>query len=169
MRKGDELIAFYKEPIEVYPVILIEDSFDRDDWSKWSKFTKEVEDKVHIIEEGDSTVANLVKIRQAVEQGLASYLLLKMDQIDSTSKSFDAVKPPKQSRWGVVTSHLLRETEDSYMDGLAMGLCTGQIKRGASGRWRICTSPILPWDFVQARSRQEHLIGGRESPSTISS
>lgn len=130
---GDELIAFYKDMIAKYPVVTIEDPFDQDDWDNWTKFCKEVGDKVQIVGD-DLTVTNPIKIQQAVDQGSANCLLLKVNQIGSISESIDAVKLSKQSGWGVMTSHRSGETEDSYIADLAVGLCTGQIKTGAPCR-----------------------------------
>jgi len=130
---GDELIAFYKDMIAKYPVVTIEDPFDQDDWDNWSKFCKEVGEKVQIVGD-DLTVTNPIKIQQAVDQGSANCLLLKVNQIGSISESIDAVKLSKQNGWGVMTSHRSGETEDSYIADLAVGLCTGQIKTGAPCR-----------------------------------
>jgi len=130
---GDELIAFYKDMIAKYPVVTIEDPFDQDDWDNWTKFCTEVGKDVQIVGD-DLTVTNPVKIQQAVDQGSANCLLLKVNQIGSISESIDAVKLSKLNGWGVMTSHRSGETEDSYIADLAVGLCTGQIKTGAPCR-----------------------------------
>ena len=130
---GDELIAFYKKMIEDYPIVTIEDPFDQDDWDNWTKFCKEVGEKVQIVGD-DLTVTNPIKIAEAIEKGSANCLLLKVNQIGSISESIDAVKLSKQNGWGVMTSHRSGETEDSYIADLAVGLCTGEIKTGAPCR-----------------------------------
>lgn len=130
---GDELIAFYKQMIEKYPIVTIEDPFDQDDWDNWSKFCKDVGEKVQIVGD-DLTVTNPIKIQQAVDEGSANCLLLKVNQIGTISESIDAVKLSKQNGWGVMTSHRSGETEDFYIADLAVGLCTGQIKTGAPCR-----------------------------------
>ena len=79
----------------------------------------------------DLTATNPVNIHQAVDQVSANCLLLKANQIGSLSESIDAVKLSKHSGWGVMTSHQSGETEDLYIADLAVGLCTGQIKKGA--------------------------------------
>ena len=139
---GDELIAFYKELIDAYPIVTIGDPYYQDDWANWTKFTGEVGDKVQIVGY-DLTVTNPVKIRQAVDQGLANCLLLKVNQIRSISESIDAVKLSKQSGWGFMTSHRCSET----------GICTLLI-------WRLVCALV--------RSRRERRSGGRGPPSTIS-
>jgi enolase len=130
---GDELTALYKKMIDEYPIVTIEDPFDQDDWDNWNKITAEVGEKVQIVGD-DLTVTNPIKIQQAIEQGSANCLLLKVNQIGSISESIDAVKLSKQNGWGVMTSHRSGETEDSYIADLAVGLCTGQIKTGAPCR-----------------------------------
>merc|ERR1712038_2210489 len=79
-------------------------------------------------------MGNPIKIKDAIEQGSANCLLLKVNQIGSISESIDAVKLSKQNGWGVMTSHRSGETEDSYIADLAVGLGTGQIKTGAPCR-----------------------------------
>merc|ERR1711983_496826 len=101
---GDELIAFYKKMIDEYPIVTIEDPFDQDDWSNWSKFCKDVGEKVQVVGD-DLTVTNLEKIKEAVKKNAANCLLLKVNQIGSISESIDAVKLSKQNGWGVMTSH----------------------------------------------------------------
>lgn len=130
---GDELIAFYKDMISKYPIVTIEDPFDQDDWSNWTKFCQDVGKDVQVVGD-DLTVTNPIKIKEAVGKGSANCLLLKVNQIGSISESIDAVKLSKQNGWGVMTSHRSGETEDSYIADLAVGLCTGQIKTGAPCR-----------------------------------
>jgi enolase len=130
---GDELIAFYKKMIDTYPIVTIEDPFDQDDWDNWTKFCKEVGHKVQVVGD-DLTVTNPIKIQQAIDEGSANCLLLKVNQIGTISESIDAVKLSKQNGWGVMTSHRSGETEDFYIADLAVGLSTGQIKTGAPCR-----------------------------------
>lgn len=130
---GDEMIAFYKKLIAKYPIVTIEDPFDQDDWTNWSKIVAEVGKDVQIVGD-DLTVTNPLKIHEAVQKKAANCLLLKVNQIGSISESIDAVKLSKQNGWGVMTSHRSGETEDNYIADLAVGLCTGQIKTGAPCR-----------------------------------
>lgn len=130
---GDEMIAFYKKLIAKYPIVTIEDPFDQDDWTNWSKIVAEVGKEVQIVGD-DLTVTNPLKIQEAVQKKAANCLLLKVNQIGSISESIDAVKLSKQNGWGVMTSHRSGETEDNYIADLAVGLCTGQIKTGAPCR-----------------------------------
>lgn len=130
---GDEMIAFYKMLCDKYPIVTIEDPFDQDDWTNWSKIVAEVGEKVQIVGD-DLTVTNPSKIQQAIDTKAANCLLLKVNQIGTISESIDAVKLSKQNGWGVMTSHRSGETEDNYIADLAVGLGTGQIKTGAPCR-----------------------------------
>jgi len=130
---GDEMIAFYKDIIDKYPIVTIEDPFDQDDWANWSKIVAEVGEKVQIVGD-DLTVTNPIMIQKAIDTKAANCLLLKVNQIGTISESIDAVKLSKQNGWGVMTSHRSGETEDFYIADLAVGLCTGQIKTGAPCR-----------------------------------
>lgn len=133
IKTGDEMIAFYKHLCDKYPIVTIEDPFDQDDWTNWSKITKELGEKVQIVGD-DLTVTNPSKIQQAIDTNAANCLLLKVNQIGSISESIDAVKLSKKNGWGVMTSHRSGETEDNYIADLAVGLCTGEIKTGAPCR-----------------------------------
>merc|ERR1719353_2255880 len=93
-----------------FPIVTIEDPFDEDDWTNWSKFTG----------------TNIEKIERAIDENSCTCLLLKVNQIGSVSESIAAVKKAKQAGWGVMTSHRSGETEDTYIADLAVGLCTGQ-------------------------------------------
>merc|ERR1711862_634063 len=130
---GDEMIAFYKNIIDKYPIVTIEDPFDQDDWTNWTKLCCDVGNNVQIAGD-DLTVTNPIKIQKAVDKRAANCLLLKVNQIGSISESIDAVKLSKLNGWGVMTSHRSGETEDSYIADLAVGLGTGQIKTGAPCR-----------------------------------
>eukprot|EP00980_Cylindrotheca_fusiformis_P013248 scaffold3373_cov137-Cylindrotheca_fusiformis.AAC.8 len=130
---GDQMIALYKDLIDKYPIVTIEDPFDQDDWTNWSKIVAEVGTDVQIVGD-DLTVTNPIKIQEAIETKAANCLLLKVNQIGSISESIDAVKLSKQNGWGVMTSHRSGETEDNYIADLAVGLGTGQIKTGAPCR-----------------------------------
>merc|ERR1712019_236539 len=130
---GDELISFYKEMIDKYPIVTIEEPFDQDDWDNWTKFCKAVGKDVQIVGD-DLTVTNPIKIQEAIDKKAANCLLLKVNQVGSISESIDAVKLSKLNGWGVMTSHRSGETEDSYIADLAVGLGTGQIKTGAPCR-----------------------------------
>ncbi|XP_064641882.1 enolase-like [Lineus longissimus] len=128
---SDELGKLYHEFINGYPVVSIEDAFDQDDWSAWSKLTGETD--IQIVGD-DLTVTNPTRIQTAIEKKACNCLLLKVNQIGSVTESIRACKLSQQSGWGVMVSHRSGETEDTFIADLVVGLCTGQIKTGAPCR-----------------------------------
>eukprot|EP00529_Nitzschia_sp_RCC80_P040820 CAMPEP_0113516612 /NCGR_PEP_ID=MMETSP0014_2-20120614/41690_1 /TAXON_ID=2857 /ORGANISM="Nitzschia sp." /LENGTH=485 /DNA_ID=CAMNT_0000413497 /DNA_START=89 /DNA_END=1546 /DNA_ORIENTATION=+ /assembly_acc=CAM_ASM_000159 len=130
---GEELGNLYQSLAADFPIVTIEDPFDEDDWSNWSKFTGKNKEQFQIVGD-DLTVTNIEKIDRAIDEGACTCLLLKVNQIGSVSESIAAVKKAKEAGWGVMTSHRSGETEDTYIADLAVGLCTGQIKTGAPCR-----------------------------------
>lgn len=130
---GEELGDLYQSLAADFPIVTIEDPFDEDDWTNWSKFTGKNSEQFQVVGD-DLTVTNIEKIGRAIEENSCTCLLLKVNQIGSVSESIAAVKKAKQAGWGVMTSHRSGETEDTYIADLAVGLCTGQIKTGAPCR-----------------------------------
>jgi enolase len=130
---GEGLGDLYQGLAKDFPIVTIEDPFDEDDWTSWSKFTAKNGKQFQVVGD-DLTVTNIEKIARAVDEDACTCLLLKVNQIGSISESIAAVKLAKQAGWGVMTSHRSGETEDTYIADLAVGLCTGQIKTGAPCR-----------------------------------
>jgi enolase len=130
---GEELGNLYQSLASDFPIVTIEDPFDEDDWSNWSKFTSKNGETFQVVGD-DLTVTNIEKIGRAIDENACTCLLLKVNQIGSVSESIAAVKKAKEAGWGVMTSHRSGETEDTYIADLAVGLCTGQIKTGAPCR-----------------------------------
>ena len=130
---GEGLGDLYQGLAADFPIVTIEDPFDEDDWSNWSKFTAKNGAQFQVVGD-DLTVTNIEKITRAVDEKACTCLLLKVNQIGSITESIAAVKMSKQAGWGVMTSHRSGETEDTYIADLAVGLCTGQIKTGAPCR-----------------------------------
>lgn len=130
---GEGLGNLYQELSKDFPIVTVEDPFDEDDWSNWSKFTAKNGEDFQVVGD-DLTVTNIEKISRAVNEKACTCLLLKVNQIGSISESIAAVKMAKEAGWGVMTSHRSGETEDTYIADIAVGLCTGQIKTGAPCR-----------------------------------
>ncbi|CAD7691809.1 unnamed protein product [Nyctereutes procyonoides] len=127
----DQLADLYKSFIRDYPVVSIEDPFDQDDWEAWQKFTASAGIQV----EGDNlTVPNPKWISKAVGEKSCNCLLLKVNQIGSVTESLQACKLAQSNGWGFMVSHRSRETTDTFITDLVVGLCTGQIKMGAPCR-----------------------------------
>ena len=132
-KSGEEMIELYKEFVDEYGLVSIEDPFDQDDWETYPKLTASVGDKVQIVGD-DLLVTNPKRIKTAIEKKAVNALLLKVNQIGSVSESIEACKMSQNAGWGVMVSHRSGETEDTFIADLVVGLKTGQIKTGAPCR-----------------------------------
>merc|ERR1711936_1266574 len=128
---SDQLIDLYKQMVEKYPVVSIEDPFDQDDWEAYSKMTTEM--PIQIVGD-DLLVTNPKRVQKGIDIKACNALLLKVDQIGSVTEAIDACKMSHAAGWGVMVSHRSGETEDTFIADLVVGLATGQIKTGAPCR-----------------------------------
>lgn len=133
MLTNDEMVAFYAEWVEKYPIISIEDGMAEDDWEGWEKLVEAVGDKAQIVGD-DLLVTNVERIRRAIDTKAATSLLCKVNQIGSLSEAIAAVEMAHRAGWSAVVSHRSGETEDTTISDLVVGLNTGQIKTGAPAR-----------------------------------
>jgi len=129
----DELIDYYTQLIETYPVISIEDPFQEEDFKAFAEFTEKLGSKVQIVGD-DLFVTNVERLEKGIQIGAANALLLKVNQIGTLTEALEAAKMAYQHDYAVVVSHRSGETEDPFIADLAVALCTGQIKTGAPAR-----------------------------------
>lgn len=130
---GEQLLETYKEFVQKYPVISIEDPFDQDDWTSYAKMTQALGKDIQIVGD-DLLVTNPTRISKAIEQNACNALLLKVNQIGSVTESIQACTMAQQNGWCVMVSHRSGETEDTFIADLVVGLGTAQIKTGAPCR-----------------------------------
>mgnify|MGYP003881505035 CR=1 FL=1 len=128
-----ELIDFYADIVESYPISSIEDPMAEDDWDGFVEITRRLGDKIQIVGD-DLFVTNVNRLRRGIELSACNALLLKVNQIGTLSESLDAAKMCMENQYGVVISHRSGETEDTTIADLAVGLNAGQIKTGAPCR-----------------------------------
>jgi len=133
MKSGDEMVELYKQFVDEYGLVSIEDPFDQDDWDTYPKLTELVGEGTQIVGD-DLLVTNPKRIAKAIEGKSCNALLLKVNQIGSVTESIQACKDSQDAGWGVMVSHRSGETEDSFIADLVVGLKTGQIKTGAPCR-----------------------------------
>lgn len=129
----DELIAYWKELVEKYPIFSIEDGLDEEDWDGWKKMTKELGDKVQLVGD-DLFVTNTSRLAQGIEKGCANSILIKLNQIGTISETLEAIKMAHQAGYTAIVSHRSGETEDTTIADLAVALNSCQIKTGAPSR-----------------------------------
>lgn len=130
---GAEMVDFWADWCERYPIISIEDGLDENDWENWSRLVTKVGDKVQIVGD-DLLVTNVEKVKRAIKEKAANALLFKVNQIGSLTEAFAAAHLSQRHNMTVVTSHRSGETEDVTISDLAVALNTGQIKTGAPAR-----------------------------------
>jgi enolase len=130
---GAEMVDFYADWVERYPIISIEDGLDEDDWDSWGLMMERLGDKVQIVGD-DLLVTNTERVQKAIDLRSCNSLLCKVNQIGSLSEAIAAVQLAQRSGWTVVVSHRSGETEDATIADLAVALNTGQIKTGAPCR-----------------------------------
>jgi enolase len=130
---GEEMVAFYEDWVQKYPIISIEDGLAEDDWDSWSLMQQRLGDRLQIVGD-DLLVTNVERIKKALELRACNSLLCKVNQIGTLSEAIAAVRMAHRAGWTVVVSHRSGETEDATIADLAVALNSGQIKTGAPCR-----------------------------------
>jgi enolase len=130
---SEEMVNFYADWVEKYPIISIEDGLDEDDWEGFKLMTEKLGDKLQIVGD-DLLVTNTERIARAIEEKAANSVLIKLNQIGTLTETTAAVRMAHKHGWTAVTSHRSGETEDATIADLAVALNTGQIKTGAPCR-----------------------------------
>ena len=130
---GAEMVDFYADWVEKYPIISIEDGLAEDDWESWVLMTERLGDRVQIVGD-DLLVTNVARVRKAIELGACNSLLCKVNQIGTLTEAIAAVQLAQRAGWTAVVSHRSGETEDVTIGDLVVALNTGQIKTGAPCR-----------------------------------
>ncbi len=134
----DELIDYYKELINTYPIISIEDAVDENDWSGFSKITKELGDKIQLVGD-DLFVTNKECLQKGISLKAGNAILLKVNQIGTITETLETIELAKNNGYRTIISHRSGETEDTTIADLAVGLDLGQIKTGSMSRTdRMC-------------------------------
>ena len=134
----DELINFYEELINTYPIISIEDPVDENDWEGFSKITAKLGDKIQLVGD-DLFVTNKKCLQMGIDKKAGNAILLKLNQIGTVTETIETINLAKENGYKTVISHRSGETEDTIIAELAVGLSLGQIKTGSMSRTdRIC-------------------------------
>jgi enolase 1/2/3 len=137
-KNTDALIGFYKELVEKYPIISIEDGLDEDDWDGFKKMTAELGDKIQIVGD-DLFVTNTKRLERGIKEKSANSILIKLNQIGTITETLDCIEMAKRAGYTAVVSHRSGETEDSTIADLVVATGAGQIKTGSLSRTdRIC-------------------------------
>ncbi len=130
---ADELIVYYNTLVKNYPIVSIEDGLAEEDWEGWGKLTKALGKKIQLVGD-DLFVTNSARLKKGIEKGVATSILVKVNQIGSLTEAIDAIKLARKNGMTAVVSHRSGETEDTFIADLVVGLGCGQIKTGAPCR-----------------------------------
>jgi enolase len=134
----EEMVNFWVNWTEKYPIVSIEDGMAEDDWDGWRMMTEKLGDKIQLVGD-DLFVTNVERLSQGIEKGVANSILIKVNQIGSLTETINAVNMAHKNGYTAVMSHRSGETEDTTIADLAVALGTGQIKTGSASRTdRIC-------------------------------
>ncbi len=128
-----ELIEHWKQLVDKYPIISIEDALDEEDWEGWQLITKELGDKIQLVGD-DLFVTNTERLSKGIKLGCGNSILIKLNQIGSISETLEAIKMAHKAGYTAISSHRSGETEDTTIADLAVALNTCQIKTGAPSR-----------------------------------
>ncbi len=129
----DEMIDFYAELVEKYPIVSIEDGLDEEDWEGWKKLTEKLGKKIQLVGD-DLFVTNTKRFERGIENKISNSILIKLNQIGTITETLEAIEMAKINGYTAVISHRSGETEDTTIADLAVALNTGQIKTGAPSR-----------------------------------
>ncbi|MCZ8540268.1 phosphopyruvate hydratase [Psychrobacillus psychrodurans] len=133
VKTSEEMVAWYEELCEKYPIISIEDGLDENDWDGHKLLTERLGKKVQLVGD-DLFVTNTKKLAQGIEQGVANSILVKVNQIGTLTETFDAIEMAKRAGYTAVISHRSGESEDVTIADIAVATNAGQIKTGAPSR-----------------------------------
>lgn len=132
-RNSSEMVDYWADWCQKYPIISIEDGLAEDDWSGWKTATEKLGSKVQLVGD-DLFVTNTKRLAQGIEQGVANSILVKVNQIGSLTETIESVQLATRNSYTSVMSHRSGETEDNTIADLAVALNCGQIKTGSASR-----------------------------------
>ena len=134
----EEMVAFWEDMVEKYPLISLEDALAEEDWDGWKLLTENLGNKVQLVGD-DLFVTNTERLAKGIKLGVANSILIKLNQIGTITETLDAIKMANRAGYTAVVSHRSGETEDTTIADLVVGMNAGQIKTGAPSRTdRVC-------------------------------
>ncbi|HEY2106808.1 MAG TPA: phosphopyruvate hydratase [Candidatus Binataceae bacterium] len=132
-RSAQEMVRYWSDWIDRYPIVSIEDGLAEDDWDGWRLLTKELGGRAQLVGD-DLLVTNPQRLRRAIDERAANSILIKVNQIGTLSETLSAIQIARQAGYTAVMSHRSGETEDTTIADLAVATAVGQIKTGSLSR-----------------------------------
>lgn len=130
---SEEMVAWYKDLCEKFPIVSIEDGLAESDWDGWRILTTELGEKIQLVGD-DLLVTNVEFLQRAINEKAANAILVKLNQIGTLTETINAIHLASKNNWNAIVSHRSGETEDTSIAHLVVGLATGQIKTGSLSR-----------------------------------
>ncbi len=130
---SEDMISLYKEFVDKYPIIVLEDGLAENDWDGWEKLTEELGDRIMLVGD-DIFVTNVELINKGIENAIANAILIKPNQIGTLTETLDAIRLGEDAAYNLVISHRSGETSDTFIADLAVSCNTGWIKTGSACR-----------------------------------
>lgn len=130
---SDEMVSFWADWAEKYPIISIEDGLAENDWTGWKNLTAQIGKKIQLVGD-DLFVTNVKFLQRGIDEAAANSILIKVNQIGTLTETLDAIELAKINNMAVVISHRSGETEDAFIADLAVATNAGQIKTGSLSR-----------------------------------
>ncbi len=130
---GDEMVEYWNNWVNKYPIISIEDGCAEDDWATWKKLTQKIGNKVQLVGD-DLFVTNVNRLQKGITEGIANSILIKVNQIGTLTETIDAINLATRNSYTNIISHRSGETEDSTIADIAVAMNSGQIKTGSASR-----------------------------------
>ncbi len=132
-RSAEEMIHFWADWIEKYPIVSIEDGLAENDWEGWKLLTRELGDKIQLVGD-DLFVTSTERIKRGIKENVGNSILIKLNQVGTVTETIAAIELGRRNELVSVVSHRSGETEDSFIADFAVGLHAGQIKTGSASR-----------------------------------
>lgn len=130
---AEEMVSYYADLVDRYPLISIEDGLAEDDWEGWKLLTEKLGGRIQLVGD-DLFVTNTERLARGIDENISNSILIKLNQIGTLTETIDAVEMAKEAGYTAVISHRSGETEDAFIADLAVALNAGQIKTGAPAR-----------------------------------
>lgn len=128
-----DLVDFYAELVDAFPIVSIEDGLAEDDWDGWAELTRQLGDRIQLMGD-DLFVTNTDRLWRGIQQGIGNSILIKLNQIGTVTETVEAIEMARQASYTAVVSHRSGETEDTSISDLVVAMNAGQIKTGAPAR-----------------------------------
>lgn len=133
VKTSDEMIDYYENLVNKYPIVSIEDGLGERDWDGWKRLTDRLGKRIQIVGD-DLFVTNPAILKEGIEKGIANAILIKVNQIGTLTETFDAMEMAKRNGYTTVVSHRSGESEDTTIADIAVAFNAGQIKTGSMSR-----------------------------------